>query len=87
MGYGKVDTCGNNCVVLGGTDCVTDCVVMETGVSEACARCYDTIVNCSAQGCWDMCILDPSGEACRNCVAEMCEPAFDTCSGLVDEEA
>lgn len=80
------DTCGNNCVVAGGVDCVTNCVATQTGISTECARCYDGIVNCSAQGCWDMCIFDSEGEACRNCVASMCEPAFDQCRGIPPEE-
>ena len=76
------DTCGTNCVLSGGVDCVTNCLATETGVSTECARCYDGIVNCSAQSCWDMCIFDSAGEACRNCVAVMCEPAFDQCRGI-----
>ena len=77
----KTNQCGMDCQVLGALGCTRDCVVRQTGISAACATCYDTLVGCAAQKCWDMCIFAPDSPTCDACVTGMCRGAFDTCSG------
>jgi hypothetical protein len=77
-------SCGIGC--LGDSNeasCAQSCVVNETGLSTACAKCYVAIVTCSRTSCLTDCLSDPDSTACFDCqVAAGCRESFDECSGL-----
>ena len=46
-----------------------------------CAACFDGEVHCSIMHCLTDCLMGDS-PACTACRMAMCDPAFNTCSGL-----
>lgn len=76
----KVGACGQQ--NLGQDPATKDCIVMQTGLSDACAQCFADTVSCAVQHCLTECLSDPNSQACVNCRAQNCDPAFYACSGL-----
>jgi len=75
-----------DCLISGAEDmgaCVMDAITAATGVSVACGSCYVGAVNCVGANCFDLCVPDPSTEACVACEAEHCGMEFYLCSGFV----
>lgn len=68
-------------------DATAVCLVDE-GLSAECAGCYGDITQCVFDNCLGSdtgnCAVDRPGDACQTCIAENCDPAFDTCTGDVD---
>ena len=82
---GLAQACGLNC--LGQTqDCAINCVVDDTGLSEACAQCYSEIITCSVVNCLNECVSDPASEVCADCQAVFCTEDFYACTGLEPSE-
>ena len=82
---GLAQACGLNC--LGQTqDCAINCVVDDTGLSEACAQCYSEIITCSVINCLNECVSDPASEVCTECQGEFCTEDFYACTGLEPSE-
>jgi hypothetical protein len=83
-------SCGAACYV--GTDaevsaCVTECMLTDTELSEACAGCFAYRVYCfNNQDCkWD-CPGAPNSPDCVECLdREGCIASFETCSGFTLE--
>jgi hypothetical protein len=60
-----------------------DCIKSQSGLSDPCVACYDTIVTCTLMNCASSC-TGPQGfgaPACQTCLGTNCLPAFQTCSG------
>jgi hypothetical protein len=76
-----VASCGQS--TFGAEPGLLDCITTMTGLSTACATCYDTEVHCVIAHCLSAgCGTDPGGASCNNCRITMCHPAFSSCSGL-----
>jgi len=58
-----------------------DCI-KALGLSDACATCFDDEYHCVVANCLADCSVDPNGQACTDCRATNCDPAFADCSGL-----
>lgn len=81
--------CGLGC--LGAADkgaCAVDCMLDPGGshalaLSDDCASCYAGSVVCAAENCLagGEC-LAPDSQACSDCLAANCNPAFFACSGF-----
>jgi hypothetical protein len=80
--YAIVPDCAMGCLAGGGEGCVADCVQEKTGISDACAQCFQETVDCTLANCLSECLADPNGAPCAACQDEKCGPAFDECSGL-----
>jgi len=63
--------------------CNTTCVAGETGVSEPCAGCFAGLVSCLVTECASACATQPPLPACGACVADHCEPAYQSCFGAL----
>lgn len=77
--------CGKTTECLSGQDenCARDCMLRELDMSEDCAGCYATFVNCTIKECLGECLTDPDSDGCHECqVTKGCRGAFNTCSGL-----
>lgn len=77
---GLVTSCLLNCW----TDqaCLSACVAQETGLSEGCSSCLGAAGVCVAESCLDLCLQDPTGQACLDCALDTCGPGFEACSGV-----
>lgn len=65
---------------FGGEPATQNCIRSMTGLSNACADCFDGEVRCSVMNCALRCFSDtPDCAACR---AMYCDAAFASCSGL-----
>ncbi len=78
---GATTDCGNGCVFDSTPNCVRDCLVTATGLSEECAACYDGLVNCMIANCAIQCIDSESAD-CETCRLDNCATPFTECSGL-----
>lgn len=58
-----------------------NCVIKDTGLSDACATCFGAEIKCAATKCMTQCISDSNSQQCKDCRAQNCDPAFTTCSG------
>jgi hypothetical protein len=76
----KVEKCGKD--NLGAEPKTLDCIKMQTMLSGPCAQCFDDTVHCVVDKCFQQCFSDPSSQACTDCRAMNCDPAFTMCSGL-----
>jgi hypothetical protein len=61
--------------------CNSNCIQGETGVSDGCAACFGTLLSCTVSNCALQCI-DANGQACADCRAQNCDPAFTECAGI-----
>lgn len=61
--------------------CIIDCVQLEVDLSDDCLSCYAGVVVCAVNDCLVECAEDTSSEACVDCRAENCDPAFTECAG------
>jgi len=72
----------------GGQGDDTAACLVDEGLSAPCAACYGGITQCVFDNCLGAdtgnCAVDRPGDACQTCVAENCDPAFETCRGDVD---
>jgi hypothetical protein len=59
-----------------------DCIKMGTGLSDPCVTCFDDTVGCVFKNCLGECIGGSGSQACTDCRAAKCDPAFVACSGL-----
>lgn len=75
--------CSISC--LGSPDfdqCVSDCLVSQTGLSQGCADCFGALSGCIVSNCLNSC-FDPTSPECLECIeAAGCASGFETCSGL-----
>ena len=70
----------SSCLVERGEMC-TSCLANGTGLSAGCVDCFVDIVDCTITQCVGQCI-DPSSQACADCRANNCGPAFESCAGI-----
>ena len=66
---------------LGQEPATLNCI-KALGLSDECAVCFDDTVKCVIEKCLNDCISDQNSQACKDCRAANCDPAFETCSGL-----
>ena len=77
---GITTTCGKNNI---GQDAkVKACIKMETNLSDPCVTCFADTVSCVVSKCLAQCGADTNSQACKDCRATNCDPAFAACSGL-----
>ena len=62
------------------------CIQDATDLSDGCTECFGEVALCGKDKCIGSCALDPDGDACSDCVAANCLPAFEECSGLSTEK-
>lgn len=64
--------------------CIVDATKADggTGLSDACAGCFADTVKCAISKCLTQCLSDSNSQACKDCRAQNCDPAFYACSGL-----
>ena len=67
---------------LGMEPATKDCIKMGTGLSDPCVTCFDDTVGCVFKNCLGECIGGSGSQACTDCRAAKCDPAFVACSGL-----
>lgn len=85
---GGMDTVVLDCTVscFGSPDldqCVSDCLVTQTGLSQGCADCFGALSGCTVSNCFSECSINPSSPECLACLeAAGCTSDFGTCSGL-----
>jgi hypothetical protein len=72
--------CGLGCFGSPTSDCHTDCIRNQTGLSLACSACWGETIHCTASRCLPQCLAPDSAE-CTTCSEENCAPAFRSCSG------
>ena len=66
-------------------DCIRDCVLesdlaKDNKMSSDCAACFGTYKGwCGANKCLAKCAVDPSSQACSDCLAKECDPVYDLC--------
>ncbi len=79
-----IETKVNDCAQqnLGQEPATLDCI-KATGLSAGCAQCFDDTVQCVVMNCLTECLADSNSPACIECRAMKCDPAFETCSGLM----
>lgn len=77
---GKTASCGQ--MNIGNEPATKMCIIMQTGLSDACAQCFAATVSCVVQKCLSACIADPNAQPCTDCRKMNCDPAFYACSGL-----
>lgn len=58
--------------------------IRKTGLSAACAQCFDLGLRCVIDRCLGQCLADPDGEACTSCREAACGAPFKRCSGLTE---
>ncbi len=76
---GAVGKCGQD--NLGAEPATLDCI-KGLGFSDACAGCFDDTVKCAIMNCLNDCLADQNSQACIDCRATNCDPAFQMCSGI-----
>lgn len=67
---------------LGAEPATKNCIKMGTGLSDPCVTCFDATVACVVANCFFQCSTDSASQACTDCRAAKCDPAFVMCSGL-----
>lgn len=66
-----------------GNDAKTkECIKMGTSLSDPCVTCFADTVSCVIAKCLQPCLADSGSQACTDCRAMNCDPAFKACSGL-----
>jgi len=75
------------CLVNGGCSfsdaaCISRCIAQETGLSAACARCFGETSVCALENCLNVCLADPGGAGCLDCLDLHCLEDFEACSGV-----
>ena len=75
--------CAFRCLAEGGAEaCATACISAETGLSEACSRCWAGILRCTIDHCAESCLDNPDDFDCYTCQEEACLPLFYECAGV-----
>jgi hypothetical protein len=81
----EVTTCAFSCISAEDFEaCATECLVTATGLSEACIACFTDMQMCIIDAC-PMCLTDSTGTPCLTCRRAECSPAFEACSGILDD--
>jgi hypothetical protein len=71
--------CGFMC--FGNPDMTCSATCMQgKGLTQPCASCWGDTINCGAMYCLTVC-FDATSQACLDCTAQHCDPAFHACSG------
>ena len=80
----KVADDAKGCVLANLTDMtkVSPCIQMMDGLSKGCADCFAAEGSCGASNCLGPCTAPDGGALCSDCLAQHCDPAFKSCSGL-----
>jgi hypothetical protein len=60
----------------------TQCIITQSGLSQACGECFGDAATCVIQKCLTQCMAGGTSPACVTCREQNCDPAFETCSGL-----
>jgi len=71
--------CGTQCFATTDPTCSATCVAKKTGLSAGCSSCWGDVINCGIEKCLSPCLV--GGQACTDCTAQKCDPAFHVCSG------
>lgn len=58
------------------------CVQDQTGLSEACSKCFSGYAQCTIAHCLDECLTTHEAQGCIDCRAAKCDAALAACSGL-----
>jgi hypothetical protein len=74
-----MSACGHSS--WGNQDKATSCMKSKEGYSDGCATCFGATIACTASKCMTKCIAGETA-ACKQCVADNCNSALETCSGL-----
>ena len=76
-------TASESCVYSAGLDepALQDCIAQKTGLSDACAHCFDQGIHCTVTSC-SMCLTAPAGADCTNCRTTNCDPTMHSCAGV-----
>ena len=74
-----VQACGTS--NLGDAEAIAMCVEDDIGLSTECASCFGETTQCTIDNCITQCGTDPLGDACTDCRATNCDPAFEACAG------
>jgi hypothetical protein len=69
---------------IGNMSAVAMCIQMLDGLSTGCADCFAAYSGCSAEKCLTMCAPAPDSSGCQTCTQAECEPAFTSCTGLMN---
>jgi hypothetical protein len=72
------------CTGMGDLAGVTGCLQQMDGLSPACATCYAEEALCVLAQC-SMCDYNAPDMPCMDCIGSKCEPAFELCSGILDD--
>lgn len=78
--------CTTDC--LGSDDldqCVQDCIMASTPLSQPCASCFSLQVQCVIDNCFITCVLG-SPEDCEICALDNCLEGFNDCAGIMDAD-
>jgi hypothetical protein len=67
---------------LGSAANTKSCMMTQLGITDACAQCWGDVAACGAQHCFNECVTDSASQACRDCTAQNCVPAFTACAGI-----
>lgn len=73
-------TCGTKCFGVSDAKCAETCVAATTGLSPGCSTCWGEQIKCGIRECLSPCL--GGGQACSDCTAQKCNPAFKACSGV-----
>ena len=80
-GIGQAPTeCATSCFGNPDTNCNSACIAKSTHLSPACSSCWGALLNCNVASCLAQCLSGQS-DACTQCGAQNCQPAFKACSG------
>lgn len=77
---GKVGACAQK--NFGAEPGTRDCIRSESGLSTACADCYDGMSQCVVKHCIAQCLAGQNSPGCTSCRAQNCDPAFAACVGI-----
>ena len=77
------------CGTTGGAECFAECIsegntdmgIVGIGLSGDCAVCYGETTVCAAINCLAVCLADPNGDPCIQCLGENCIADFCACAG------
>jgi hypothetical protein len=83
LAAGNVTMVVSDCAMssLGAEPGTRNCIESMSGLTMACADCFDGEVHCSVMHCALACAGGES-PGCASCRATNCDPAFQACSGL-----
>eukprot|EP00928_Gymnodinium_smaydae_P057122 TRINITY_DN4039_c0_g1_i1.p1 TRINITY_DN4039_c0_g1~~TRINITY_DN4039_c0_g1_i1.p1 ORF type:complete len:257 (+),score=22.49 TRINITY_DN4039_c0_g1_i1:53-772(+) len=71
--------CGLNC--LGAALCTASCMKKKESYTDQCSACFGDLAGCTQKYCLSQCAFGES-PACKTCLAQHCNAAFTSCSGL-----